>query len=603
MSQIREVKEASDIVELIGSRIDLQRSGSYFKGLCPFHNESSPSFFVSEQMQRYKCFGCGATGDVFTFLEEYEGMAFYEALQHLAEKAGITLKEFTRTEKDVLRDKLLEALNLAKEYYHYILTKHDAGSKARDYLKNRGVNNESIRLFQLGYAMDSWDGLISYLHKKKKYRLDLLEQAGLVAKNRQGRYYDRFRGRVIFPLTNHRGQVVGFSGRLLDKDAKEAKYINSPETMLYHKSELLFGYSQLYQHIREARRVVVVEGEFDVITSQQAHLNNIVAIKGSALTEEHAKLLARTVDTVLLSLDTDQAGIEATRKAIRVLKGTDLELRVIQIPSGKDPDELIRENPKSWREAVKKSVTAPGFLIAVALSRHDPDTSEGKRGIMQEMAPVLADITHAVELEHYLRELSAVLNVKPEAIREDVLAYKKKERLGIPKVDPVRSAAEPEGTKPGRWQITKTRRQAMEEYLLFLMLQMKPKDLHAKAVKLQEIELTIPGATQLVRALAEKGEAIAIENVGKSLPDDLQELLFDLLTHEKYFSGSESSLDAEKEWQQTLREIMVESTREKITAITDELSALDKKLNKTAEEKNRQNHLLKKIVELNRAVR
>lgn len=605
MSQIREVKEATDIVELIGSRVDLQRSGTYYKGLCPFHNEKTPSFFVSEQMQRYKCFGCGETGDVFTFLEKYEGMSFYEALKELADKAGITLKEVTRTGKDELRDRLLEVLDLAKEYYHFLLTKHDKGQTAHDYLKNRGVSNESIKLFQIGYALDNWDGLITYLHKKKKYPLQLLVQAGLVVKNRQGRFYDRFRNRVVFPLTNRRGQVVGFSGRLLDKDAKEAKYINSPETELYHKSELLYGYSQLYQHIREARRVVVVEGEFDVISSQQAHVNNVVAIKGSALTEEHAKLLSRTVDTVILSLDTDNAGVEATRKAIKVLKDTDLELRVVPVPSGKDPDELIRDNPKAWREAVKQSVTAPGFLISVALSRYDPKTPEGKRSVMKEMLPVLADITHAVEMEHYIRELSVALNVKSEAIRDDLTAYKKKSRLGLKtKVADRNEDSDQTQVAPtkSRWMIVKTRRQALEEYLLFLLLQMKPKTLHEKAKQLQEVELSLPGAIQLIRAMVERGPDITLEEMSRELPEDLQELLFHLLTHEKYFAAT-SSTDYEKEWQQTLREIMVENTREKIVEITNELSALDKKLNKTPEEKDRQNHLLKKIVELNRAVR
>lgn len=241
MSQIQAVKDATDIVEIIGSKLQLQRSGSYFRSVCPFHSEKSPSFFVSESMQRYKCFGCGESGDVYTFLEKYEGMTFHEALQFLADKAGIKLDSYRPSQEDDERKQILEALDLAKEYYHYLLTQHKIGELARDYLKTRGSNSQSIKIFQLGFAANSWDGLVKYLHHKKKYSHEILLKAGLIL-NKGGRYYDRFRNRIIFPLKNHRGQVVGFSGRTLDKDPKSAKYINSPETLLYHKKEMLYAF-------------------------------------------------------------------------------------------------------------------------------------------------------------------------------------------------------------------------------------------------------------------------------------------------------------------------------------------------------------------------
>lgn len=598
MSQIREVKEATDIIEVIGARVDLQRAGTYSKGLCPFHSEKSPSFFVNEQMQRYKCFGCGETGDVFTFLEKYEGMTFYEALHMLAEKAGVTLKEYTRTDQDVLHDQLLEVLNMAKEYYHYLLTEHEVGAPAREYLKARGINNESIKLFQLGYSMSSWDGLISFLHKKKKYPLDLLEQAGLVVDSQKGRYYDRFRSRIIFPLTNRRSQIVGFSGRLLENDAKEAKYINTPETLLYHKSELLYGYSQLYQHIRKAGRVIVVEGEIDVITSSQAHVNNIVAIKGSALTEEHAKLLERTVDTVLLALDTDSAGIAATKKAIDALSETTLELRVINVPQGKDPDELIRSDPKKWREVVKQSTTAYDFLISAALKEHDPSTPEGKRAVMNDMAPVLSKVKHAVELEHYVRELSEKLNVKEEAVHEDMVKFKRQTRLGRP-VRPAKTkkAEEPAAAKP---EAPKNRQRNYEEYLFYLLLQSEGSRQKERIEKMQELEYSISGAKQLLKEMAKmlkKNDQLQLDVLQTSLPEDLQQLLFDLHTPEKVLN-LEETLNVGEEWQRTYKQLATEMTKSEIARIGEELAKLDEKRKKTSEEEERQNELLKKIVQL-----
>ncbi|MDQ3007992.1 MAG: DNA primase, partial [bacterium] len=329
MSQIQEVKEASDIVALIGERIQLQRSSSNFRGLCPFHGERSPSFFVSETMQRYKCFGCGETGDVFTFLERYEAMTFGESMKYLAERAGIALTQYHSNQEDDHKEQLLAVLNLAKEYYHYLLTTHPAGEPARAYLKERGITAESIRLFQLGYSLDSWQELLSYLHGKKKFSLELLAEAGLTVSGKQNRPYDRFRGRLMFPLTNHRGQVVGFSGRILDSEAKEAKYINSPETTLYHKSQMLYGYSELFQEIRKKKEIIIVEGEVDVISSSQAHVNNVAAIKGSAFTADHLKLISRVAETLLFSLDMDSAGTAATKRAITLTKDHALDLRVI----------------------------------------------------------------------------------------------------------------------------------------------------------------------------------------------------------------------------------------------------------------------------------
>ncbi len=261
MSQVKQIKQANDVVEVIGQRLDLKRAGSSYKALCPFHSESSPSFFINEQLQRYKCFGCQASGDVIEFLQNYEGMSFLEALKHLADRAGIKLKEYRRSKDDQVRETLLEILNLAKQYYHFLLTKHEQGQAARAYLKQRGTTQKSTELFQLGYALPAWDGLYRYLVDKKGYQAEDVLKTGLIIKSRKGhRYYDRFRDRIIFPLKNHRGQVVGFSGRALNQDEKTPKYINTPETSLYHKAQMLYGFHELYQEIRKQNELIIVEG-------------------------------------------------------------------------------------------------------------------------------------------------------------------------------------------------------------------------------------------------------------------------------------------------------------------------------------------------------
>jgi DNA primase len=461
--------------------------------------------------------------------------------------------------------------------------------------------------------------LIQFLHKKKNYKLDLLEKAGLIISGRQSRYYDRFRDRVIFPLKNHRGQVVGFSGRSLNADAKEAKYINSPETLLYHKSKMLFGYHELLQHIRQEKRVVVVEGEFDVMASVQGHVNNVVAIKGSALTKEHAQLLSRVASEVVLALDTDSAGIEATKKAIEVLRPTELELRVTELPEGKDPDELVRSQPKAWREAVKTAATAYEFLIKAALKQFPVDKPAGKKAIMKELAPVLSQIDHAVELEHYIKSLAKALEVKQESVKSDLEEYKAKKSLGVRKSVVGQSSS---GTQPhagGRAQAgAKTdqaqpeekvsgRKHTLERYLLFLLFHQPEDKLGVKAQAAADILWSLPGAQQLVQALAknsktDKTKVVKLEAFSRSLGEDLQQLLFEYYSDQKYLSMV-SNLDLDEEWTTTLGELKQAETKERIAEIAKQLTELDRKAKKTSEEEKLQDELLREVVVLKSVVK
>jgi DNA primase len=595
MSQIKRVKDASDIVSVIGSRIELQRAGSSLKANCPFHGEKSPSFFVNEVMQRYKCFGCGESGDVINFLEKYDGMTFAEALQTLADQAGIKLEKFAKSEKDQDREKLLEILDLTRQYYVYLLNEHESGQVGRDYLKERGTTSESLKLFQLGYSLDSWDGLLNYLHKKKKHSLNLIERAGLIIR-KGDRYYDRFRGRLMFPLKNHRGQVVGFSGRVLEKDVKEAKYINSPETELYHKSEMLFGFSELYQEIRKKKEVVVCEGEFDVISSAQAHINNVVAVKGSVLTAEHVKLIARTAGKVILALDRDSAGIEATKRAITIAKGSGLELRVANLEAVsedssqlKDPDDIARSDPKAWRDAVQSSISVYEFLIQIAIKNFDPKTPEGKREIIVDLAPVFSQIEHAVEKDFYLKKLAKILEVKKELVETDLKKAALFKKQGV-----VHRPVVAEKKKP----IKVTSREKIERYLIFLLLNFKNSEIKDKALEILHLPFSVSEVNLFLKDLVDSKKT-SLKEIMDDLPDDIKIKISEIYLNPKYLKHIED-LSVTDEWDTILQRFKKEMVKDEVKKITVELDQLGTKNELSEEDEIRQIELLQKIVELKR---
>lgn len=592
MSQVQQIKDATDVVQIIGERVKLTRSGTNYKGLCPFHSEKSPSFFVSEQLQRYRCFGCGETGDTLDFLQKYDGMTFGETLQYLAERAGITLKDYQRTPEDDLRERLLEILDLAKEYYHYLLTKHAVGKKAHAYLKDRATVQASVELFQLGYAPDGWDGLIKYLHGKKKYSLQDIEKAGLIIRGTGGRHYDRFRGRVMFPLKDHRGRVVGFSGRLLEANAKEAKYINTPETLLYHKSHMLYGFKELFAEIKKKEEVIVVEGEFDVISSAQNHVNNVVAIKGSALTKDQVRLLARAVKKIILCLDADAAGSEAMRRAIEVVGDTDVELRVIdlsQLADGeKDVDELARNDPALWRDLTGQTLSVYEFLLRLSLRKHDPKAPEGKREIVKEVGPIFSKIPHAVERDFYLKKLAKTLEVSQEIIAQDVSRV----ASGLARS----SRATPDNQKPLTEEEPLSRQKKLEQYALFLLWE--GKEFAPRLKELQAISLSTSGFPQLLSFFATKNVSGKpdLKVLSAGLDEDLKQLLFDVL-YAPEFLPLKGTIDPDKEWKQTLKSLKQEIIRQEIENLQTQIARLEEKDTLTEKEEETLAQLLRQVVE------
>lgn len=418
--QIAQVKNKIDIVGLISEYLELKKAGKNFKTNCPFHGEKTPSFMVSPELQMFKCFGCGESGDVIAFMEKREGLDFGEALKYLADKAGIKL-EYNKDAKPDLREKIIEINKDAHNFYQHFLLKDVGGKKILDYLTNqRGLGMEEIKLFGIGYSPDSFSYLRDYLIKKKKHDLKTLSVSGLFS-GYNDRMFDKFKGRVIFPLFDHRDKVVGFSGRILPWDKKDtAKYINSPETAAYKKSNVLYGLNITKQEIRQKGFVVLVEGELDMISCYKAGLKNIVAIKGSALSEDQVRLLSRFCNKIIFFLDSDSAGHEAAKRGAIIAQNMGFEVMVAVIEDFKDPDEIARNNPQTLFKIIENSQGIWDFIINSSIQKHGLDSGSSKQKISQEVTPLLGLIEDRIVQSHYLDLLARKLSVPLISVEEEV---------------------------------------------------------------------------------------------------------------------------------------------------------------------------------------
>lgn len=442
MGAVDEIKERLDIVEVISAYVPLKKAGRNYKGLCPFHTEKTPSFVVFPETGTWHCFGaCGTGGDLFTFIMRKENMTFGEALRFLAGKAGVTLEPPSERKQaeDAQRQRLLEVLSAATLYYHNLLLHAPAAQPARQHLASRHLEPRTWQTFQLGYAPGEWRALSSYL-LEKGYALEDLVTAGLVVvpEEREG-HYDRFRHRLIIPIRDHRGQVVGFGARALDES--QPKYLNSPQSPLFDKGRILFGLDSAREAIRATGRAVIVEGYMDVLMARQHGMDNVVATMGTALTEAHLSQLARLAPRILLAMDADEAGNQATlrglnlaretmrRRAVPVLTATgqvrfeerlDLDLRILALPPGRDPDEVIRENPEAWERLVEAAVPVVDYYFQVVLANLDLTQARDKSQAVQALTPILRDLGDEVQREHYVQRLARLLRVSEQAIRTEM---------------------------------------------------------------------------------------------------------------------------------------------------------------------------------------
>ncbi|HSL90274.1 MAG TPA: DNA primase [Ignavibacteriaceae bacterium] len=360
-SKIEEIRNAANVVDIISEYVPLRKRGKNYIGLCPFHNEKTPSFTVSDDKQIFHCFGCHAGGNVFKFIMDYKKISFVESIQELAEQLGITLEydEGTSPEKQSEQEELYDINTEAARYFSNNLLNDPEGEIARQYFQNRNIKPQILRAFGLGYALNGWENLINYL-KQKNIDFEKALQLGLIGRNNDGRLHDKLAGRIIFPIFSPNGRVVAFAGRILGKDAKGAKYINSPESIIYVKGRILYGLSHAKDEIRRLNKAILVEGYMDLISLYQSGIKNVVAVSGTALTDDQAQLLSRYTKNVVLIFDADAAGIKASMRSIEILLKKDFDIKIATLPKGEDPDSYVQKFGKDEFEEIIKS--AENFL-------------------------------------------------------------------------------------------------------------------------------------------------------------------------------------------------------------------------------------------------
>lgn len=565
-SQVEEVKTKIDIVDLISEYVDLKKAGRNYKGLCPFHSEKTPSFMVTPELQIYKCFGCGNGGDAFRFIMDYEKMEFKEALKFLADRVGVKLKTQKGSFQTSQREELYITNNTIASFYHYLLTTHTLGKKALEYLRNRGVQEDSIKSFKLGFSPDNPVSTFTFLTKKKNYDPQILIKTGVIGQG-NGSYYDRFRTRVMFPLFDHLGNTVGFAGRILDASAKLAKYINTPETPVYKKGNLLYGLNLTKQEIKKTGYAIVVEGELDAISSYQAGVKNVVAIKGSALTEEQLRLLSRFCSRIVLALDSDFAGDEASRRGIKIAASLGINLKVANIAPYKDPDEMARSDPAAWKKAIKEAKSVYEFLIDSVFNRFDPETTEGKGRISREVSPVLAEIEDEILRAHLIKLVADRLGVGEQAV------ISQSAKFAPSRVNPgqVNLQEEKEQSAPIR-----TRRELLERHLLTCILQSDPSLFQSERV---ELLITTPIAKKLFDRAKEwgsKNKKFDPAAFSEELAPELKEYLALLILAA---TEDDDPTFLKRETEEALKNLEVLDLKEKINLITERIKEADRKNN------------------------
>lgn len=413
MDQLEEIRRRVDIVEFIGQYLPLKKAGRNFRSVCPFHSDKDPSFMVSPDKQIWHCFGCGAGGDVFGFLMKKEGLEFPEALAQLADRAGVELAN--RPRDWGMKSKLFAINDLAAKFYEKYMADTTTGRQAANYLINRGLTAETMKAFQVGYAPAGWDYFAKFI-ERRGYTKEDGEKAGLLVRRNQN-VMDKFRHRLMFPITNISGKIVGFTGRVLDaKD--QPKYLNSPETPIFNKGRVLYGLSVTKEDIQKNNAVVLVEGQMDALSSYQAGVKNVVASSGTAFTGEQLETLRRYAEVLILALDADSAGSEATKRAIEMASTKDLDVKVALLEGYKDPDECAKADPAKWREIVAKAVPIVDFYIDYATKKFGNESVSAKKKVVAEVLPIVALMDSPVEKDQYIKQLAKSLNINPDNLYE-----------------------------------------------------------------------------------------------------------------------------------------------------------------------------------------
>ena len=433
---VDQIKERLNVSELIGEYLKLEKAGTNYKALCPFHNEKTPSFMVNAERNFWYCFGCQKGGDIFSFIMEIEGLDFREALQRLAERTNVELPKFKPTNPKIKnqKEKLYEILELSCKFYEYQLEKLEKAKVVKKYLKDRKIKSEELKEFRVGFARSGWRNLLEFL-LSRKFDLADIARSGLVVQKDETTgalsedYYDRFRERIMFPVIDVVDRVVGYSARVMPGgDDSSAKYVNTSQSSIYDKSKVIYGLSQARMEIKKQDFVVIVEGNLDVIASFSAGVKNTVAVSGTALTKEQINLLKRYTKNFKLCFDMDEAGQKAVTKSVQLCLMENLDVEIILLPKGfKDVNDLVIEKPKDWSEAIKNSQQVMDYFFSNIVNKNDKNNPKGKKKIAHELLNIIKDISDLIEQSYWLRKLSEEINIKEDVLTEFLEQVKLKE--------------------------------------------------------------------------------------------------------------------------------------------------------------------------------
>ena len=562
MDDIELIKQKINIVDLISEYLPLKKVGANFKANCPFHKEKTPSFIVSPERQIWHCFGCSLGGDHFKFLMEKEGMEFKEALEYLAKKAGVVLQRRIGAKKDS-RDRLYEANLKSQEFFHHILTKHAFGKSALEYLKSRGIKLETIEAFGIGYAPNSWESLTKFLFKKG-FSLAEIINSGLAVASRSGGY-DRFRGRITFPLIDTKDKIIGFSGRVLGNG--EPKYINTPQTEIFDKGSYLFGIHRSKGEIRSKNEAILVEGEMDMILSFQTGVKNIAAVKGTALTSGQIELLKKYTQNLSLCFDMDLAGDAAARRGIEIADSAGMNIKIISVSGGKDPAEIIIQEPLAWEKAINDSKPIYDYYIESVSKRYNVKDSSDLKKIASELVPVWAKISDDFVREHYIQKLAALIKTEESLIRKAV--YGERQKLSRPTNY---SAVLNKAGKDDVIEEGITRQKLLEEYLIALLLHM-PKD-HIYVPNFLETLLISESHRQIYVLLVLYLDSISFKSGSFDINEFIKDMPSELLSEmdRLYLTDLDEKLQESKAWQKEVDGVVVELKRVLVKASLEKLS-------------------------------
>jgi len=416
MSDVDEIKQKLDIVQIVQEYIQMTQAGMNWKARCPFHDEKTPSFMVSQEKQIFHCFGCGKGGDIFTFVQEIEGMDFPEALRLLAKKAGVTLKQ-TDPRVHSQKTRVIDIHKWAAAYWQKVQQESKIAEQARNYLKKRGLSKETLMDFKIGYAPEGWDKMLNFL-KSKKFTEAEINQAGLIKrKERSSGFYDRFRNRIIFPISDIHGTIIAFGGRAMSAE-DSAKYLNSPQTIIYDKSFTVYGLDKAKQEIKEKDLAIFVEGYMDVISSHQAGVKNVIATSGTALTPGHIKFIKRYTNNVAFCFDQDLAGQNAAQRSIDIAIAEEMNIQIIKVLYGKDPDECIQQGVDLWKKSIQQAMPYMEFNIDLVKQKYDLSNIDHKKRAAIELLTQVVKIKSKIEQDYWIRHISELLSVSESLLWE-----------------------------------------------------------------------------------------------------------------------------------------------------------------------------------------